>query len=242
MKINCIAIDDEPLALDLIKDYTQKIPFLNLLQTFDSAIESIEFLKNNTVHLLFLDIQMEELTGIQLLNIIKQKPLVIFTTAYDNYAIQGFDLDAVDYLLKPIAFERFVKAVDKVYDRLKTTIEEPQNSQNANTSSADNYVFIKTENHLEKVYFSDILYIEGMGDYQQIVTTSKKIMTLQNFTKLEDALPQDMFCRVHKSYIVSIHKIENIEKNRLIIANKSIPVSDTYRKTFFALLQSRSLM
>lgn len=245
MKIDCLAIDDEPLALDIIREYASKIPFLNLVQTFDNALESLDFLKHHKVDLLLLDIQMDDLTGIQLLNVIKQKPLVIFTTAYDKFAIQGYELDALDYLLKPISFERFLKAVDKAYDRLMPKTEPAATEvapKNNPPQVSDNYFFVKTEFHLEKVKFSDILFIEGMGDYLLIQTLTSKIMTLQNFKKIEDVLPQGQFQRVHKSYIVALDKINKIERNRIYINQKLIPISDTYKKSFYDVLEGKRLI
>jgi len=242
MKIKCVAIDDEPLALEIIKDYSVKVPFLDLIKTFDNALESIDYLKNNKIDLLFLDIQMEELTGIQLLKILNPKPNVIFTTAYDSFAIQGFELDAVDYLLKPISFERFMKAVNKVYEKLNVEhLIENKTKEVTIYTPGDEYFFVKTEFRLEKVNFADILYIEGMGDYLRIVTPNKRLMTLQNFKKMEEMLPANKFYRVHKSYIVALDKIENIEKNRIKISDKLIPISDTYKKPFFDFLDKRKL-
>jgi len=244
MKISCVAIDDEPLALDIIRNYTQKVPFLDLVASFDNAIESIEYLKNNKVDLLFLDIQMDELTGIQLLNILKEKPLVIFTTAYDSYAVKGYELDAMDYLLKPISFERFMKASEKVYDKLRPKQESKSTTNEIAVSHdrGEEYFFVKTEFHLERLWFSDILYIEGMGDYLMIHTPSKKIMTLQNFKKAEEILPERNFCRVHKSYMVALDKIESIERNRIKIGTALIPISDSYKKIFFDLIERRGLV
>jgi DNA-binding LytR/AlgR family response regulator len=240
MKINCIAIDDEPLALDIIRDYCSKVPFLNLIRTFDNAMDSIEFIRSNKLDLLFLDIQMEELTGIQLLHALKHRPYVIFTTAYDSYAIQGFELDIIDYLLKPISFERFVKSVDKVYEKMQTdqmlkTKPEPVVA----APSEDAYFFVKTETRMEKVRYADVLYIEGMGDYWRIITPGKRIMTLLNYKKLEEMLPSRQFIRVHKSFIVAVDKIESIERNRIRIADRLIPVSETFRKTFFDFIEKR---
>jgi two-component system, LytTR family, response regulator len=242
VKISCIAIDDEPLALDIIKDYTEKVPFLELQATFDNAMDSLEYLRKNSVDLLFLDIQMEELTGIQLLNILKEKPFVIFTTAYDRFAVKGFELDAIDYLLKPISFERFIKAVDKVYDRLERKNEQPILKETVSHTLSEDYFFVKTEFHLEKLKFSDILYIEGMGDYLMIHTSAKKIMTLHSFKKAEDILPEGNFCRVHKSYLVALDKIESIERNRIKIGSTLIPISETYRKIFFDRIEKRGLV
>jgi len=240
MKINCIAVDDEPLALDIIIKYVSKVPFLNLMQTFDNAMETINFVKENKPDLVFLDIQMDELTGIQLLNILQPKPMVIFTTAYDSFAIQGFDLEAVDYLLKPISFERFLKAVNKVYD--KSNLHPVQNkTEPLPLRQHDNYFFVKTEFRYEKVNFDEILYIEGMGDYLRIVAKTRRIMTLQNFKKMEETLPHDMFCRVHKSYIIAFNKIESIERNRIKITDQLIPISDSYRKNFFDIFDKMKL-
>lgn len=242
MKIKCIAIDDEPLALDIISDYAGRVPYLDLLSTFDNAVDGMAYLKNNPVDLMFLDIQMEELTGIQLLSALKTKPLVIFTTAYDQFALKGYELDALDYLLKPIAFERFLKAVDKAYDRLVPKKEaQVANSEHTHQTPID-YCFVKTEFHLEKINFSDILYIEGMGDYLMIHTTTRKIMTLQNFKKAEETFPANNFCRVHKSFMVALDKIESIERNRLKIGNMHIPVSDSYKKDFYALIEQRGMI
>ena len=240
MKINCIAIDDEPLALDIIRDYCAKIPFLNLVRTFDNAMDSIEFIRNNKLDLLFLDIQMEELTGIQLLHALKQRPYVIFTTAYDTYAIQGFELDIIDYLLKPISFERFVKSVDKVYEKMQTDqMLKVKPEPVVAAPSEDAYFFVKTETRMEKVRYIDVLYIEGMGDYWRIITPGKRIMTLLNYKKLEEMLPPRQFIRVHKSFIVAVDKIDSIERNRIKIADRLIPVSETFRKTFFDFIEKR---
>jgi two-component system, LytTR family, response regulator len=242
MKIKCVAVDDEPLALDIIKDYAGKIPFLELTGAFDNALESIDFIKKNKIDLLFLDIQMDDLTGIQLLKVLNPKPNVIFTTAYDSYALQGFELDAVDYLLKPISFERFLKAVNKVYEKLNVDSKsEVKHVEHTEYTPGDDYFFVKTEFRLEKVCFSDILYIEGMGDYLKIVMPNKRLMTLQNFKKMEEMLPHNRFYRVHKSYIVALEKIENIERNRIKIGDMLIPISDTYKKPFFDFLEKRKL-
>ena len=242
MKINCIAVDDEPLALEIIKDYCAKVPFLNLMQAFDNAIETMEFLRNNQVDLILLDIQMEDLTGIQLLNALKVKPYVIMTTAYDNYAIQGFDLDVTDYLLKPISFDRFLKGINKVYDRMKTEANVPADKQatgNVSGMPERDYFFVKTDTHIEKVTASEVLYVEGMGDYWRIVTKNKRIMTLMNARGMEEVLPEHQFCRVHRSYFVALNKIESIERKHIKIADQRIPIGDTYQKEFFELIEKK---
>jgi DNA-binding LytR/AlgR family response regulator len=242
MELTCIAIDDEPLALEIITAYIEKVPFLRLLKTFDNAIDSIDFIKNNSVDLMFLDIQMESLSGIQLIHALKERPAVIFTTAFDRYAVEGFELDAADYLLKPISFERFVKSVDRVYNDIssKKNGQESQGQQSRDSSNED-FIFVKTENRLQKVALSDILFIEGQGDYLKIFTTSARIMTLQNFKKFEETLPPGNFIRVHKSYLVALNKIESISRNRIKIANTLIPVSDTYKDAFYEAIGKKGL-
>jgi DNA-binding LytR/AlgR family response regulator len=221
--INCIVIDDEPLAIEKLENYISKLPELNLLKTFNSGISAIGFLKTNSVDLLFLDIEMKELTGIQLLESVSLNSKVIITSAYKEYAIKGFELKVSDYLLKPITFERFVKAYDKVVEELNQINGNPSHKR----------VFVKTEYRLEGIETSEILYIEGMGDYRRIVTTQKKIMTLQSFPELAKLLPRELFCRVHKSFIVAVEKIEKIERNRIAINEKLIPISESYNKIFF---------
>jgi two-component system, LytTR family, response regulator len=245
MKINCIAVDDEPLALDIISAYCSKITFLNLLNTFDNAIDTLEFLRNSQVDLIFLDIQMGGLTGIQLLNALKNKPHIILTTAYDTYAVQGFDLDVDDYLLKPISFERFIKGVNKVYDRMQP--EQPAASPVEKTvtmaepETEPGYFFVKTETRIEKVNAAEILYVEGMSDYWRIVTPTKRIMTLMNAKGLEEMLREPRFCRVHKSYFVALDKIDFVERKMIKIGNERIPVSDTYQKHFFELIEKKKM-
>lgn len=221
MIINCIVIEDEPLAMERVVEYVGKVSYLNLIGSFDNGIEAIGFLKEHRVDLIYLDIKMDELTGIQLLESLVQKPEIIITTAYQEYALKGFELSVVDYLLKPYSFERFLQAADKVYRKLFSSLK-----------SEKNYLFVKTEYRLEKVMYDDILYIEGMRDYRCIQKPNQKILTLQTFTELEKELPEILFCRVHKSYMVAIDKIESIERNRVRIQNKLIPVSETYKERF----------
>ncbi len=243
MIINCIAIDDEPLALDILSAYVAKISFLKLQATFDNALQTLEYLKSNEVDLIFLDIEMDDLTGIQFLKVLKNRPHIIFTTAYENYALQGFELDAIDYLLKPISFERFVVAARKVYEKMAVhEAHKPVNDMDIIQNTREGYIFIKTGFQLQKVNLADIQYIEGQGDYLKIVTVKEKIMTLQNFKNLKKALPLDEFVRVHKSYLVSLAHIQCIEKNRIKIGDIIIPISETYGKHFFHLLQDKNLL
>ena len=226
MKLNCIIIEDEPLALERTKGFVMKTPFLNLLATFDQALEGLAFLKSNSVDLLFLDLNMDELSGIELLESSKLDCKVIVTTAYSEYALKGYELNVSDYLLKPFTFERFLQAVDKIQAIKPSAAKE----------LAPKFIFIKTENRLEKIDVDEILFIEGMRDYRRIHTTTKRIMTLQNFTELEQLLPANIICRVHKSYMVAIGKIDEIERSRIKIAKQIIPISETYRNHFFGVI------
>jgi two-component system, LytTR family, response regulator len=228
MKISCIAIDDEPLALSKLEGFIDRIPELYLQKTFSNAIEAMVWLKENRTDMIFLDIQMEELTGIQFLEVTGTGAKIVVISAFDQYAIKGFDLNVSDYILKPYSFERFVKAVGRVMEELNTP------RTNGPSEPDDRYLFVKTEYRLERVDLNQILYIEGMKDYLRIVCKDKKIMTLQSFSKLEESLPDRKFCRVHKSYIVAIDKIRSIERNVIIIADQRIPVSITYRENFFS--------
>ncbi len=225
-KISCIIIEDEPLALERAKGYIEKIPFLDLLCSFDNALEGLSYLKSNSVNLLFLDISLDELSGIQLLENVQFKGDVIITTAYDQYALKGYELNVTDYLLKPYSFERFLQAIDKV-------------EQNTPTKNIDqDFLFIKTENRLEKVNLKDILFIEGMRDYRRVHLATKRIMTLQTFTEFEKIIPQNIVCRVHKSYMVSVQQIESISKNRIKIKDQLIPISETYKSQLFDLIKA----
>ncbi|MFD2587468.1 LytR/AlgR family response regulator transcription factor [Croceitalea marina] len=222
-KYKCIIIEDEPLALERTKEFTQKIPFLDLAATFDNALDGLAFLKTNKVDVLFLDINMDELTGIEFLESSRIESQVIITTAYQEYALKSFELNVTDYLLKPFTFNRFLLAVNKAQENLDIKTEK----------KSSEFIFVKTENRLEKINFQDILYIEGMRDYRRIHTINKRIMTLQNFKEFEAIIPSNIVCRVHKSYMVSLSKIESIERNRIRIANQMIPISETYKAGFF---------
>lgn len=229
-RLSCIIIEDEPLALEKTKDFAEKVPFLQLSATFDNALTGLNYLNNNKVDLLFLDINMDELTGIELLESSKINSHVIITTAYQEYALKGYELQITDYLLKPFTFNRFLQAVNKAQENLAKK----------KTDNPADFIFVKTENRLEKIMISEIIYIEGMRDYRRIHTTTKKVMTLQNFSEFERLLPASLVCRVHKSFMVAVSKIESIERSRIKIADQLIPVSDTYKDTFFLLINSRA--
>ncbi|HRH48264.1 MAG TPA: LytTR family DNA-binding domain-containing protein [Panacibacter sp.] len=229
-KYTCIIIEDEPLALEKTKDFVNKVPFLQLSATFDNALDGLAYLKNNKADLLFLDINMDELSGIELLESSKINSQVIITTAYQEYALKGYELQITDYLLKPFTFNRFLLAVNKAQENILHHSPDTQ----------PEFIFVKTENRLEKVMLNEIVYIEGMRDYLRIHTVNKKIMTLQNFSELEKLIPPSLVCRVHKSYMVALNKIDSIERSRIKIADQLIPISETYKEEFFQLINNRS--
>lgn len=229
MVINCIVIDDEPLAISKLTGFIEKVPELKLCRSFDNALEAVGWIKENPTDLIFLDIQMEHLTGIQFLEATRSSCRVIITSAYDQYAIKGFELNVTDYLLKPFSFDRFLRAVNKVMDYYLMKAD-PQNM----STDSDQFIFVKTEYRLERIDINEILYIEGMKDYLRIVCNGKKIMTLQTFSKIEECLPAKKFCRVHKSFIVAIDKIKSVERGVILISDQRIPVSNTYKEGFFS--------
>lgn len=245
--IRCLIVDDEPLALHVLEDYLSKIPFLHLAKSTTNPIEALTLVQEGNIDLVFLDVQMPELTGIQFLRIANGKAKVILTTAYPQYALEGYELDVIDYLLKPIAFDRFFKAVQKAQTILQpavSTAAKPAESVSSSPQQQDflsDFIFVKTEHKIQKVYLNDILFIEGLKDYISIFTQAERIITLQNMKKMEDALPVKHFIRVHKSYIVSINKIDSIERSRIFIGDKVIPVGDTYREEFFKIVDGKNI-
>ena len=247
MILKCIAVDDEPLALDIIEDYISKVPFLELVKRTENAIEALQLVQAGGIDLVFLDIQMPDLTGIQFLKIASGKANYILTTAYSQYALESYDLNVSDYLLKPIAFDRFYKAVEKVRSQMqKEEIAAPvpevaQPVVTPTSAPAQDFIFVKTEHKIQKIQLDDILYIEGLKDYISIFTKTERIITLQNMKKMEETLPKGEFIRVHKSYIVSLDKVESIERSRISIKGKVIPIGDTYRDEFFKLIDGKNI-
>ncbi|MCX6182759.1 MAG: LytTR family DNA-binding domain-containing protein [Bacteroidetes bacterium] len=235
MIVTCILIEDEPLAAEKLVGFIKKVPFLELKENFQSSVLGLNYLKENSVDLVFLDIQMDSLTGIDLLESLSKKPAIILTTAFQEYALQGYELRVSDYLLKPYSFVRFLKAVDKVYDELLPSHPTPEIAQDC--------IFVKTEYRIEKVEIQNILYIEGMSDYLRIhLAGGKKIMSLQSFKSYEAILPKINFIRVHKSFLIAMDKIESIERQRVKIADQLIPISDTYKADFFARIENKGLL
>lgn len=233
--MRCIVIDDESLALDLIRSYVSKIPFLELCGTFTDGFEAMDYLMKNRVDLVFTDIEMNAINGVQLMSSLSNRPMVIFISAYDRYAIDGYSLNAIDYMLKPVSFERFLKAVNKAYEAHAQhhTPKEPMPVLSSPQPSAPDYIFVKSENRLIKLFFSDILFVEGYGDYVKIHLNNKKtLLSLHNMSTLESKLSLN-FIRVHRSYIVAIDKIDEIERKRIKIGEHLIPISESYQDAFF---------
>ena len=237
--MNCIIVDDEPLATDLMVDFVKKIPFLILLGTCKNAFEANEIIHKKNVDLLFLDIQMPNLSGIQLIHSLEKKPLVIFTTAYSEYAVESYDLNAIDYLLKPFTFERFLKAVNKAYALFSK--KDDKQSEKDGQIEGDKFIFVNADYKKVKINLKEILYIEGLSDYIKIYTGEKPILTLQTLKVMEEKLPDDRFIRVHRSFIVSLNRIESIQRNRIIIGKTRIPIGDNYKDSLYKTLEKYNI-
>lgn len=222
-------MEDEPLARNLLVDYVKKVSFLELTEASSNPLQALEVLRNQHIDLMFLDIQMPEITGITLLKTLQKKPLVILTTAYSEYALESYDLDIVDYLLKPITFDRFLKAVDRASQRVMPTPahREPAAAENVNT-----FVFIKDGTKLVKINYDDILFVEGLKDYVTIVTKTRKVVSLQRLKSLEMQLPADQFIRIHHSYIIALKAVDSVHRGEVHIGTHVIPISESYRKGF----------
>lgn len=219
-KIRCVVVDDEPPAIDVLSNYISAVSSLQLVGTCNNAVEALSLLRSTSVDLVFLDIQMPQLLGTDLLRTLHNPPKVIFTTAYRKFALEGFELNAVDYLLKPISFERFLKAVNRVMDaRLATQQQEP----------SDQYIYFRSDRKMHKVQIDEIVFIESLKDYIKVVTTGKTIVTKQSISSIEERLPKSSFIRIHRSFIVSLHKIQSYTSELIAIGNAELPVSRMYR-------------
>ncbi len=239
MNIRCVIVEDEPLARKLISEYVNTTPNLTLVASFGNPLEALEYMRENTIDLLFSDIQMKEITGITLLKLLNKKPFVVLTTAYSEYALEGFELDVTDYLLKPITFERFLKAVEKVSQRMKN--EKPEAVTVVSTDPANDFIFLKDGSKLLKVRLADILYIQGLKDYVKVITTERQIVSLQTMKSLEETLPSNQFIRIHNSTIVAFDAIEEIERDKVKIGKVYLPVSDSYKKSFKEYIESKRI-
>lgn len=241
--INTIIVDDEPLALDVLETYIEKMPDLHLVKKCSNAFEANEALKEFDIDLMFLDIQMPQLTGIDFLKTLTDPPLVIFTTAYSNYAIEGFELNATDYLLKPISLERFIKAANKAVEQIE--LRRKENAAHFETNSPEDFTFVKADKKYVKVKYSEVLYVEGLKDYVIIRTEKGRVITLQTMKSLEDKLPHKIFKRIHRSYIVNIDQVQAILGNMVEIIEKGqpkhLPIGKNYRDELLALVNRNKL-
>jgi len=236
--INTIAVDDEPLALHLVTGYIEKTPGLNLLGKFDNPLDAMDFIARENVDLIFIDIRMPDLSGIEFTRSMAKGPKVIFTTAYEKYALDGFKLDVVDYLLKPFSYEEFLKAVQKVQKLIKLEKGVPDQ-----IDSNNEFLFLKSDYKIKRINFNNILYIEGLKDYVKVYTQSspKPVMSLTTMKLLESKLPESKFMRIHRSFIVNLEKIDTIERSRIIFGKTYIPVSDQYKEKFQEFLDKNFL-
>jgi len=231
--LRCIAVDDEPLALELLEDNISRVPFLQLVAKCNNAMEVIKVLQHQTTDLIFLDIQMPGLTGLQFIQSLSNRPMIILITAYEKYALEGFNLDVVDYLVKPVSFDRFVKGCNKAWELhlLKT------NSKETTTDKTPEYIFVNSDYSLLKVMVDEIMWIEGLKDYIKILlkSSSKPVITRMTLKAMEELLPANKFIRIHKSYIVGINFITSLRKSSVIIGTEELPVSDTYQEALMKL-------
>jgi DNA-binding LytR/AlgR family response regulator len=227
MKISCIIVDDEPLALEVLSSFIARIPYLVLEGQYTDPFFAMEHLRKKKVDLLFVDIQMPDISGIELVKTLNNPPKVVFTTAYSSYAIEGFNLNAMDYLLKPIAFDRFLVAVNKVRDYMELS-EAAQEVHQPEEKDVPEYMFVKSNYKDIKINFNEVLYIEGSEDYIKIHTTTKKVMTLLSMKGVMEKLPENQFIRIHRSFIVAIDKIESKSNERITIGKQSLPIGASY--------------
>lgn len=238
--INTIIVDDEPLALEILEAHISNIPELNLVAKCNNAMEANQALRDHEVDLMFLDIQMPQLTGVEFLRSLSNPPMAIFTTAYAEYAVDGFNLEALDYLLKPISFERFLKASNKAIDKFKS-----ERTATMSADAEDDFFFVKSDKKMMKVYYKDILYIEGLKDYVIIRTETGRVITLQTMKSLVLKLPSDIFQRIHRSYILNLTKLKAIEGNMVELIEKGqtkmIPIGKNYRNELSAIIESKKL-
>lgn len=237
-KIRCALVDDKPLALDVLIDHISKMPDLQISISTTNPMEALKMVMDGAIDLVFLDIQMPELSGLQFMKITPGKCKIILTTAYAEFALEGFEHDAIDYLLKPISFERFYKAVSKAKHFFHTPAKEIQMVA-LQAESPKGFIFVKTEYRLVKIDISDISYVEGMQNYVAIHTSSGKILSLLNIKKLEELLAGNGFIRVHRSYLLSLAKIDSVERSRIYIGEAVIPLGDSFRDAFFEAIESR---
>lgn len=238
MKIKCLIIDDEPLAQRVIEKYATDLSFLEIAGKCNRAVEAIEYLHQQQIDLLFLDIDMPGLSGIEFLKTLKHPPLVIITTAYKEYALEGYELDVIDYLMKPFGFDRFLKALQRVQDHLATRNREDDPGPLSDNTPEDQFVFVKSGKKTFRINLNELQYVEALGDYVKIYTRERMIVSYQSLKHIESILPSALFPRVHKSYLISLARVELIEGNQVRIGDKYIPIGLNYRTEFEKLLRT----
>lgn len=228
--LNCLLIDDEPLALQILEDFVNKTPYLKLIGKFEEPLQSLSLFESQKIDLLFLDIKMPDISGIDFYRSLVNKPEVIFTTAYSEYAIDGFELKAMDYLMKPISFEKFITACNRVKDFIEIKNQKDKGKE---------FFFINVSHKMHKIFYDDILYLEGYKDYTKVhlISSPNPLLILHNLKYFEDLLDKKQFIRIHRSYMVSLRKINTASRKSVTINNNSLPVSDNYRDSFFSLIE-----
>ncbi len=236
--MNCIAVDDEPLALDIIEAYVKKHPDLKLIARCNNAAEASEVLKTHKVDLMFLDINMPEISGLSFVKSLEEKPLFMFTTAYSDCAVEGFELDAIDYLLKPIAYDRFEKGVEKAQEYFSLK----RNSDIAESDLENEHIFVKANQKLVKLAYSDIYYVEAFADYVKIFLEDKKIVTLQTMKNMEKRLPSELFSRVHRSFIVNRKHVDSFSTSGCEVNGIKMPIGKNYKEAFVGLMKSNNIL
>lgn len=237
MKTKCLIIDDEPLARDLMRSHIEKLENFEICAECGDAMKALRELHDHNIDLMFMDIQMPQITGIEFLKTLKNPPKVIITTAYREYALDGFELDVVDYLLKPITFERFLKSVNKYYQSTQEDLPLAQSKPVTTNNSDDAFIYVKENKKVVKVHLNEILYVEGLSEYVQIYTTEKKIITKTSMTNMSEKLPDSSFMRIHKSFIVSLTKIEAFTSTSIEVPGKELPIGRSYKNSVLDVLQ-----
>ncbi|MBN1986750.1 MAG: response regulator transcription factor [Prolixibacteraceae bacterium] len=238
MKTKCLVIDDEPLARDLMRSHIEKLENFEIVEECSDAMKALRALQRHSVDLMFMDIQMPQITGIEFLKTLKHPPKVIITTAFREYALDGFELDVVDYLLKPITFERFLKAVNKFY-QVSQDESIPETPASHSTPGDDAFIYVKENKKVIKIHLNEIVYVEGLSEYVQIYTENKKIITKTSMTNMEEKLPDAGFLRIHKSFIVSLQKIEAFTSSSIDVPGKELPIGRSYKNSVLDVLHSQ---
>ena len=238
----CVAIDNDQSALDILKEYIQKLPFLKLDKTFTNPIEALTYIHENRIDLIFTEVEMPHLNGVEFVKCLQMRPMVIFTSENDKYALAGYDLEITDYLLKPYSFDRFLRAANKAYNFSKLQKRSVEKSQFLVEKEAQpEFIMVKTGYNTINVNLNDILFVEGLKDYIKIHLTGKTILTLNSLKKLQEILPESKFVRVHRSFIVSLPKIDSIQRNRIVIGKTFVPVGENYKSAFKNIIASINL-